>query len=806
MDLHGDPPPACATARLGSMRLRHWTMWPRLAFSPDGRRLATLGWAVRVWDVETGRLVRELPSKTFVGVGLAFAPDGTRLAPADDEKVLVWDLATGKGRPLWAPKFGLYPLGVAFSPDGRALAAGCKDRTGDKEIFQIRIYDSSGRRRAVFEPEGAHDITALTFSPDGKTLAFGAGPTLRAWDVGRRKEVLRRKGGAHALAFSPDGKWLASGGAARPTFVLEWRANKVVGKPGGPARALKFTPDGKALLSAAGGNEPVLALDPTGARRARELLPRGTRPPYTWFSPPVLSGDGKRMALMDGGVVRAWDLNTGRELSTFDDHRKGVPGAGPSLRPGIEAVASPDGRRVATASPVELLVWDAATGRPLKRIAVAGLLPGLRWSPDGRHLVAGAKDRVGWWDAKTGGLVRQVPLALKDVERVSPSSDGARLLCVALDAKRRQAYRRLSAATGKEELPLLVAEQGEGLAALSPDGNRYVTRGTKAFSLRDARTGRALWTQASTFNPTETNFSADGRLVVTGNWPVLQAFESATGRALSPTLPPEKPRAPVEQVCISPDGRTAAVVREVWAESRTRFQTLPASRLVLFEVATGRVRRTLPVIDGQVSCAFTPDGGKLVSASTDGTALVWDVYAPRARPKGLVTPDEARRAWEALASHDAERAFDVVCRLGASPAAASVLGPRLKAAKALDKAEVKRLLAELGPDGFDRREAAAQKLTALGEDAEPLLRAALKASPELEVKRRIERVLQPLAAGGGGPVGWQRSRAVEALERAGSPDAVRLLRALAGGATEARLTREARAALDRLRSRGLASK
>jgi hypothetical protein len=268
----------------------------------------------------------------------------------------------------------------------------------------------------------------------------------------------------------------------------------------------------------------------------------------------------------------------------------------------------------------------------------------------------------------------------------------------------------------------------------------------------------------------------------------------------------EKPQEPGGQVCISPDGRTGAVVQELWPDSRTRFQTLPASRLVLFEAATGHVRRSLPVIDGLVTCAFTHDGGRLISGSTDGTALVWDVYAPRARPKGPVTPEEARRAWEALAGADAERAFDAVCGLVACPDVAALLRPRLKPAREPDKAEVKRLVAELSSDSFERREATTQRLTAPGEDAEPLLRAALAASPGLEVKLRIEQVLRPLVAGDGGPVGWQRSRAVEALERAGSPEAVRLLRTLAGGAPEARLTREARAALDRLRPRGPAPK
>src|SRR5262245_19063725 len=79
-DLYGDPLPAGAVARLGSMRLRHLTWKPlRCAFSQDGRLLVTLGPTIRVWDVATGRLTREIDHKEFEEFDVAFSPDGKKL-------------------------------------------------------------------------------------------------------------------------------------------------------------------------------------------------------------------------------------------------------------------------------------------------------------------------------------------------------------------------------------------------------------------------------------------------------------------------------------------------------------------------------------------------------------------------------------------------------------------------------------------------------------------------------------------------------------------------------------------------------
>jgi WD40 repeat protein len=561
-------------------------------------------------------------------------------------------------------------------------------------------------------------------------------------------------------------------------------------------RSLRFTRDGKTLMCAASRGR-ALALDPSGARPPRELLPKSSRGYY-----PVLTPGGKLAVFADDGALRVWDLTTGRERGIFDDHRKEVvSGAGGWPKP-LDVALSPDGRRLATRSPGELRLWDARTGRPLKTLATGKFDPGLSWSPDGKALVVPGEGKMGWWSADTGALLRQVRLGPDKVERVALTRDGSKLLCELENT--RLGYRLLDARTGKEELRA-VPREGY-LKAISLDGKYYAATGLDGLWLYKAGAERALWKHDGDYTHIHEGFSPDGRVIVAATWSGVRAWETATGRALGPiNAVRDNELTRSEGVCVSPDARTAAVLLQQELLNKTRFQTLPASRILLVETATGRLRRRLPGIDGLIRCSFTPDGGKLLSGSNDQTALVWDVYAPRGRPAATVTAEEAKALWEALGDADGERAFDAVCRLSAAPAAAvAVLRPRLRPTVGLDAAAVKRHLAALGAADFAEREAAMAELAEVVEEAEPLLRAALAGRPAPEVRRRIERLLAGLAQGGGGPAGWRRSRALEALERAGSPEAVRLVRALAGGVPEARLTRAARAALRRLRGRGLA--
>jgi WD domain, G-beta repeat len=241
-------------------------------------------------------------------------------------------------------------------------------------------------------------------------------------------------------------------------------------------------------------------------------------------------------------------------------------------------------------------------------------------------------------------------------------------------------------------------------------------------------------------------------------------------------------------LAFSPDGRLMAV-------SRT------AGRVEVIDLATGR---ELVARSGYESpsykLAFRADGRRLASGHMDGTVVMWEVPAP---PTQAAMAEALEAAWKDLASDDAERAYAATWTLASSPAAAvRLLAGRLKPA---DPAAVERMrakIAELDSKSFQVREAAAAELANLAGTADLVLRDALGGKLSVEQGARLQRLLD-------GPAVVRSAedlrtlRAVETLERIGTPDAVAVLKKLAGGATKLRPTREAQAALDRLPERAV---
>jgi hypothetical protein len=123
---------------------------------------------------------------------------------------------------------------------------------------------------------------------------------------------------------------------------------------------------------------------------------------------------------------------------------------------------------------------------------------------------------------------------------------------------------------------------------------------------------------------------------------------------------------------------------------------------------------------------------------------------------------------------------------------------RLKVVPAADAQRIHRLAADLDSDSFAVRERATAELQRLGGSAEAALHRVLAGRPSPEVRQWAERILQRREHRVISAEELRMLRAVEVLERTGVPEAREVLRALAGGAPEAWVTREAKAALERL--------
>ena len=191
-------------------------------------------------------------------------------------------------------------------------------------------------------------------------------------------------------------------------------------------------------------------------------------------------------------------------------------------------------------------------------------------------------------------------------------------------------------------------------------------------------------------------------------------------------------------------------------------------------------------------------GTKLTAAAK--TAL--DNF-PSADKSAGPAPLKRENLWTDLGSDNAAVAFRAVNALSVAPKEALVLlRQELHPASELDAKRIDALIADLDNNQFDVRQKSAAELEVLGAMAGPALKKALDASPSVEVRRHLERLIQRLAANQSPSSKTLRLvRAVEILERLDNSDARLLLEALARGATQASLTREAKASLDRLAQR-----
>jgi WD40 repeat protein len=180
----------------------------KLAFSPDGKTLAIGGYynqVITLWDLEKDEEIRELSQNAR---SLAFSTDGKLLAAAGGDKIVrIWDPQSGKLiRQFAGHKAELYA--VAFSADDRRLAS-AGGYGGNSKDNEIRLWDvATGEQLGIFTDDNQRlqelpdAIYSLAFSRDGKTIGACGPYVTRIWDVERRKVLHRLDKGSYDVAFS----------------------------------------------------------------------------------------------------------------------------------------------------------------------------------------------------------------------------------------------------------------------------------------------------------------------------------------------------------------------------------------------------------------------------------------------------------------------------------------------------------------------------------------------------------------------------------------------------------------------------
>jgi|GEM_PF-4591963 len=834
-DNYGDPLPEGAMARLGTIRFRENGPVYSVAFSPDGKFVATTSqFETRIWETLTGKRLHRFDVS---GSRSSFAKNGKHLLtfsanfPIDRSDLLLWNFQKEKivqkfETRNFSPN-GTYGYFLRFDlhPDGKRIV-------GYVNTGAVFLIDRSSRVAELLsqadEKRFHYKRNAFSLSPEGSRIAIGKdNGTIHILDVPQRGKISRQKG------------FHLEGSKGKVVAVTFFGANILAASI--LDRDWKTLEDGETITIRNG-----LAIDLWDVAKKKRLATLKPPQDRKQIGPTVFSPDGKILYVLTKTGIDLWNLKK---------HK--ITGHIPFLQSsnfGLNGIAiSNDGKYLAAAAHMRMVqLWKLPEKKSLlpKELGHTSQVGSMVWTPDGEHLITinRYKSRILFWNPVKGTVSKKF-VYWKNSGRigdVAVSNDGRTLAAVGIAPEKAgvpsQLLKIWDIASGKV-LREFRREVSFHKVALSADGSliacgdyKLSTQGyaSEAIQVFRTKTGERIanfeFPSASlykiAFTVGSNNIWVATRKQGLSQWNIRKGKEFKTLQPLSQ----------IEAVAFSQHAEFACVKtkNKGFVPGKLKLLTLPegkekeyslldtpnhyfpyrlqyvsisqfgqliaAKRIaanryanavdVIDTVIGQRIFTTGPIDDIVTDTEISPDGNKLATALYDGTILIWKVYDKLSLSNGKMDDSVLQKSWEMLALSDKSKVWQSIDLLSSHPAPTiAFLSAKMFPEKNDLPQDTKKRIEELESKSFAKRRQAFTKLKSYGSPIMRELQNAVKNANSSELKARLLQLIEASDS--------QNLRSVQILERIGAAKAKPLMEKLALGAPKAKQTIEAKRILSR---------